>query len=213
MAEIKIEKKKPVWPWVILILVVLGIIAYFVYDNRDDNDLNDDFDDDYNNEQVIDSTYHQSDMDTYDTRASYDQLTAFEESIADSTRIAVDSSYTKKAFTNLTKAVVQKANEYGMEESEALNDLQKYSTLHTPISGTDNDTEGFKNFKTTSDKIAQVLEAIQAKNFPSLQAEVADLKDLASKIDGSVTMTKQQGPMNSFLKQSRHVLQSMNNLN
>ncbi len=32
MAEIKIEKKRPVWPWIILIIVILGILAYvFLY--------------------------------------------------------------------------------------------------------------------------------------------------------------------------------------
>lgn len=75
MAEIKIEKKKPVWPWVILILVVLGIIAYFVYAN--DEDVNDDFDDDITNEQVIDTTNTQSSYDSYNTgttNSSYDQF-------------------------------------------------------------------------------------------------------------------------------------------
>ncbi|MGM0934123.1 MAG: hypothetical protein ACQEWD_11830 [Bacteroidota bacterium] len=51
MAEIKIEKKRPVWPWIILIIVILGILAYvFLYtdtfnedtDNTDDiEELND----------------------------------------------------------------------------------------------------------------------------------------------------------------------------
>ncbi|WP_426485328.1 hypothetical protein [Flavobacterium sp. 2] len=30
MAEIKIEKKKPVWPWVAVLLVIAGII-YYIY--------------------------------------------------------------------------------------------------------------------------------------------------------------------------------------
>lgn len=28
MAEIKIEKKRPVWPWILLVLIILGILAY-----------------------------------------------------------------------------------------------------------------------------------------------------------------------------------------
>lgn len=44
MAEIKVEKKKPVWPWILLIIIILGIVVYlFVYD--DYNDEVDDFDD------------------------------------------------------------------------------------------------------------------------------------------------------------------------
>lgn len=212
MAEIKIEKKKPVWPWVILILVVLGIIAYFVYAN--DEDVNDDFDDDITNEQVMDTTNTQSSYDSYNTgttNSSYDQFMAYDQSIADSTRVAVDSSYTKKAFANLTKAVVQKADENNIEDSEALTDLRNFSSLITSISTTTKDTKGFKNFKTASDKVVKVMEDIQKKAYPSLQTQVADLKKTAAKVDGSVMMNKQQEQLYAFLRQSRDVLQMMNN--
>src|SRR5690554_5670791 len=33
MAEIKIEKKKPIWPWVIVIFVILVAIYFFWYNN------------------------------------------------------------------------------------------------------------------------------------------------------------------------------------
>ncbi len=29
MAEIKIEKKRPVWPWILIVLIILGVVAYF----------------------------------------------------------------------------------------------------------------------------------------------------------------------------------------
>jgi len=212
MAEIKIEKKKPVWPWVILILVVLGIIAYFVYAN--DEDVNDDYNDDIINEQVMDTTNTQSTYDPYNagsSSSSYDQFMAYDQSIADSTRVAVDSSYTKKAFSNLTKAVVQKADENNIEDSEALSDLRDFSSLITSISTTNKDTKGFKNFKTASDKVVKVMEDIQKKSYPSLQTQVADLKTTAAKIDGSVMMNKQQNALYAFLRQSRDVLQMMNN--
>lgn len=44
MAEIKIEKKRPIWPWILLIIIILGILAYvFLYtdvlnENIDDTD-------------------------------------------------------------------------------------------------------------------------------------------------------------------------------
>ena len=37
MAEIKIEKKKPIWPWIIGILIVLGIIAFLFYATAKDD--------------------------------------------------------------------------------------------------------------------------------------------------------------------------------
>lgn len=58
MAEIKIEKKKPVWPWVILALIILGAIAYFVfYEKYEDEEI-------YENEQIDDTTIDESYNDT-----------------------------------------------------------------------------------------------------------------------------------------------------
>lgn len=36
MAEIKIEKKSPMWPWVLLVAVIIGLIIYFLVYNTDD---------------------------------------------------------------------------------------------------------------------------------------------------------------------------------
>jgi len=42
MAEIKIEKKKPVWPWILLGLIILAVIFFVVFANEDDNEINTD---------------------------------------------------------------------------------------------------------------------------------------------------------------------------
>lgn len=48
MTKIKVEKKKPVWPWILLILIILGILVYlFVYD-----DYNEEVDDLYDDDQI-----------------------------------------------------------------------------------------------------------------------------------------------------------------
>lgn len=214
MAEIKIEKKKPVWPWILAILVILGIIAYFIYENPDRDNLTDDFDDDTTNEQVMESESRP--LDTVGTRrdyqvgSSYDQYAAYEGSIRDSTRIALDSSYTKKAYYNLSKAVAKKAEENNVENSQALTDLQDFSMLITKVSSPLSSSESAKNFKTASDKVAKVLEDIQVKSYPELQSQIADLKQVVSKMDGSISMDKQQANITEFLQKSRDVLKAMN---
>jgi hypothetical protein len=35
MAEIKIEKKKPMWPWVLVVAIIVGLIIYFLVYNTD----------------------------------------------------------------------------------------------------------------------------------------------------------------------------------
>lgn len=39
MAEIKIEKKKPIWPWIIVVLLISAVIYYiFLRDNETHTD-------------------------------------------------------------------------------------------------------------------------------------------------------------------------------
>lgn len=211
MAEIKIEKKKPIWPWILVILVVLGIIAYLVYANSERDDYNDDLDDDVTIENVIDSDSGHSDTKgAYKVVNAYDQYMAFEGSIRDSTRIAIDSSYTKKAYYNLCKAVAKKAEEHNVEESQALIDLKNFSMLITKVSSPLSSAESAKNFKTASDKVAKVLEDIQIKSYPALQSQVSDLKQVTSEMDGYISMDKQQDNITQFLQKSRDVLRAMN---
>lgn len=41
MAEIKIEKKSPIWPWILLAVVIVGVLIYvFASDRDDDNHRN-----------------------------------------------------------------------------------------------------------------------------------------------------------------------------
>ena len=41
MAEIKIEKKKPIWPWILLVLlIILGVYVYWTYNDKNLDDPN-----------------------------------------------------------------------------------------------------------------------------------------------------------------------------
>lgn len=35
MAEIKITKKKPVWPWILLVVAILAVMAYFYFESTE----------------------------------------------------------------------------------------------------------------------------------------------------------------------------------
>lgn len=40
MAEIKIEKKKPVWPWILIGLIILVVIFFVVFAGEEDDEFN-----------------------------------------------------------------------------------------------------------------------------------------------------------------------------
>lgn len=66
MAEIKIEKKKPIWPWVLITIIILAAIAYFIYANNE----TDDYPDDINSDDVDDMNM---DSDTSNDTITYDE--------------------------------------------------------------------------------------------------------------------------------------------
>ncbi|GGF22282.1 hypothetical protein [Flavobacterium limi] len=50
MAEIKIEKKKPVWPWIVAILLIFGLV-YYVFLRDDESQI-----DNSNNVEIENTT-------------------------------------------------------------------------------------------------------------------------------------------------------------
>jgi hypothetical protein len=212
MAEIKIEKKKPIWPWILLVLILLAVIAYFVYANNENDDNSDDMEieevDDVNNNTFNDSTTYEDSL--YYSDSTNDMM-QYSESIQDSTRIGTDSTYTKMALQNLSKAVTAKAAKYNLERSKAMEDLKQYSGQMDGMSDSKmtNMTGISKNFKAVSGNIVTVLQSIQTKNFPALQKEVTDLKQTSDKLT-SATIDKQQFMLQAFFRKANEVLNKMN---
>ena len=40
MAEIKIEKKKPIWPWIVAVLIIGALVYYLFVKDHETNDGN-----------------------------------------------------------------------------------------------------------------------------------------------------------------------------
>jgi len=55
MAEIKITKKSPVWPWILLLLLVIGGVLYYLYYKGDLS------------EKTVNTTTEQIDDDSYNS--------------------------------------------------------------------------------------------------------------------------------------------------
>lgn len=208
MAEIKIEKKKPVWPWILLILIILAVVAYFIYANNESDDSTDDF-----NTEEIDTTDNNAlyeNRDDQDTM-NYSDTSYYSESIRDSTRIGTDSTYTKTALHNLARAVTQKASQHNVESFQALEDLKQYASQTNGMTDSTNSnaTGMTKNLKTVSMNIVNVLERIQTSNFPALNNEIADLKQTANKLNTDA-LDRQQNNLQAFFRKANEVLNKMN---
>lgn len=214
MAEIKIEKKSPIWPWILLIIALIAVIVYFVYNN--DNDVNTIYNNDTQSEarDTISNTFDEGYSPTAPYMDSNSVVQEFENSVTDSARIGVDSIYTKTAIVNLAKVVTFKADELDIKSSLALENLKFYSDQTDAVTATDTETRGrtdmYNNFQKVSKDIVTVLETIQTENYPTLKDDVSELKQTSTKIDTNIATKEQQTTIQTFFTKAKKVVNGMN---
>lgn len=206
MAEIKIEKKKPIWPWILLGLIILGIILYFVLaGNNDDMDDMDDMDD-TRTEQVTDTTYTETQTrDTWDETAGTG-VSAYLNHVGDRERMGVDHEYTNNALIHLINAVEAKAAEVNMDINKDLEDMRQDAQEITQNPQATNHADKIKR---TGSKITDVLERMQEEHYPNLSQDVDDMRTAVDDIDDSVLTLEQKEEINSFFNEAADVLRNM----
>ncbi len=113
MTEIKIEKKKTIWPW-LLLLLLLGIIAvvwlyFFRYDKRETMETAD-------NKALIDVRENNSTVAAYVIFIN-----------SDTNKMSLDHAYSREALTNLTDAVDAMATEAGYDVNVDISKAKQYA--------------------------------------------------------------------------------------
>lgn len=213
MAEIHVEKKKPVWPWIILVLVILAVLYFlFFADGQNDDDLND-MD---GTEQVEDTTVWENEtQDTADWDTTNDTLdytagegvSGYVEHIGDESRMGIDHEYTNNALLQLINAVEEKARELNVDiETE----MQQIRQDAQNITRNPQATDHAGNIKNAGSGITNVLQSIQQEQFPDLDQDVEQLRSSVEDIDPSVETLQQKDRINSFFHEAADVLQKMN---
>lgn len=213
MAEIKIEKKKPVWPWILLGLIILGIILYFLFAN--DNDGIDDMDD-TNTEQVGDTTYQDTramdrDTTTFDRNdtisdVSSQSVNRYVAHVGDKSRMDMDHEYSSRALTHLINAVEYKAREKNVNLDA---DLAQIRTEAEEITNNPQSTDHANKIKSAGTKIADALDKLQENSYPDLDQDVEEVKTAAQGIDTQVETLQQKEQINSFYDEAAEVLRKM----
>ena len=223
MAEIKIEKKKPVWPWILLAIILLAIILFFVF-AEDADDM--EYDNEKDTEQVSESRYNSdgsiktgnngSDYEgkNNDVRNGNDRETIsfatamdnYENYIADS-NMGLDHEYSHGALDHLIKAVEAKANAINIDISADLDEARENAKIITK------DPEKVIHadlIKASGKIIVKALYKLQSERYPELKDEVADVKEDVNEIDKSVHALNQKGSVNAFFESAEDVLNNMN---
>ncbi|MCY2688126.1 hypothetical protein [Salinimicrobium sp. TH3] len=208
MAEIKIEKKKPIWPWIILVLVILAILYFLVFAD-DDDDL-----DEVETEQVEETTWEEEDAETtnwedqtdttdWDTSEGVEGYLAY---ISDQEKMGIDHQYTNNALIELINAVQAKADDMNYDISADMETVRQEAQAikSDPMSLTHANT-----IKSAGTKLANVMEKMQKEEFPNLSSDVTEVKTAAQNIEGSTPTLDQKDQVKKFFDEAGDLLKKM----
>lgn len=216
MAEIRIEKKKPVWPWILLILLILAAIFFFWYYN-DQAHMNDR--DEMENDTIteIDETsiYTESSIDstplyygTYGTVKKEKALADYFTYLDNNRNIAGTREYNNTAFEKLIAATQVEAQEQNVDISANLNKARENVLLFR------NDSIQVKDAnieKIAASEISDGLKIIQQQKFPSLISEAEELRMDALMVEDKMLKDKKNEKLSAFFNQAALLLQKMHN--
>jgi hypothetical protein len=207
MAEIHVEKKnRPVWPWIVGILLIAAVI-WIVADNDDDITEADTVGTAQTEEQdAMDNTMENNDNAMMENNQQNDAMAYVSFIEENGENVTIEHDYSHQALTHLAAALNSMAGDASEETKQKLNDLkQKADNLtQNPMS------EQHANMMVDAfNSAAMVMESMQQEMFPDLGDEVQQVKDAANGIDPSVIVTEQKDAVKKFFETSADAVEAM----
>ena len=196
MAEIKIEKKAPVWPWILGILLVAGIAYYFM--TRDEDTV-------VETEETTVITTNNANEDQ--TTESQDAIAAYV-SFIDNPDMDLEHTYTSEALHKLIEATRSAAQS---------NSVDIEANLRTANEKADEMTKNPQSMehpdvlKEAAENIAGALKTIQTEKFTSLNEQYNDVEKAVEKIDVKKETLQQKDAVKDFFDKAATLLTSIKN--
>jgi hypothetical protein len=194
MAEIRIEKKRAVWPWALLALLIITGIIYLYYSLT--TTRNDQVADTLNNSTTV--VEHNN---TNNAIADYISYVS-----NDSNQMGLHHTYTSNALLKLTEAIRVKANEIHYDVTANLDQVKGYAlsiTVH------EYETSHANHIRQAADILSTTLQNMQQAKYPALTTEAKELKDAASAIKPDVLTLDQKNEIKTFFDDAANLLQKM----
>jgi hypothetical protein len=191
MTEIKIEKKKPVWPWILLVLFLL-FFSWFFFIRNDKADVI----------KTVDKTA------LIDVNEENTTVTGYVTFInSDPDNMGQDHEFTNEAFTKLTNAIDAMATEVDYDIKA---DMIKVRRLTDEITNDPMVTNHGDKIRNAASALSTSLTNLQQAKYPELSNEAVDIKSAAMAIDPQNLTLDQRAAVKSFLNKTADLLNKMN---
>ncbi len=196
MAEIKIKKKTPIWPWILGGIVILLLLYFFVFanDNADDTIYNDDV----TTEQVI----NEDNINTQENLNGVTEITAYTSYIADP-EMDMSHEYSNGALSKLIAATKATADALDVD-IEA--DLAKANAQADEITKNPKSLTHANNIKNAAEHISRALGTIQNEKFPQLKSQYNEVETATANIDPASPTLQQKDAVKTFYSKAGNLL-------
>lgn len=201
MAEIKIEQKKQIWPWLLVGLVIAALLVYFLV-----------FRDSGKSTEAVteaDDITNTNEPDLLVVKEINDTVAAYVNFVENSNgKMSLDHAFTNEALIKLTDATNAMANDVGYEVRADVEKVKEYAKMITidPFETTHAD-----NIRKAADILTNVLQNIQKAKYPDLADEVEELKSAAGSINPEIHTLKQKDAVKNYFAKASELLEKMSN--
>jgi hypothetical protein len=200
MAEIKIEQKKQMWPWILAVLVIAALLLYFMVFRDNGKNTEAVTEDDY-----MTQTNEPSLVGVSENNVTVAAFVSFVEN--DTTRMSLDHAYTNEALSKLTAATNAMAGEIGYDVQA---DLEKVKESAILITREPFETSHATNIRNAADKSTTALQNMQLAKYPWLSEEVDALKNASAAINPEALTLEQKDAVKNYFAKASDLLDKMN---
>jgi hypothetical protein len=215
MAEIKIEKKKPIWPWILVILLILAAILFFWFNNDQSNEA-EIVPNDTTTQMEETNQMEETDVDQDNSNILYngkygknvsEQAVANYFKYLDNEQMGIDHQYTNGALIHLITAVETEAKQLNVTIDANIEKARQnaFEITKDPMS-----LKHADKIRAAALEITTALKTIQQQKFSSLSSEVDGLKTAAEKINPQTPTLEQKEDAKDFFEKAGRLLQKMN---
>jgi hypothetical protein len=194
MAEIIVEKRKPVWPWFLAAFVVVFFLIYFLAFQSDNNEVT---------AGGVDTA-----VNLIEVKENNNTINSFVTFIrSDDNRMSLDHQFTNSALYRLIESVESIAEIVEYDIQADLEKVREYADNITVDPFVDTHADDIRR---AADVLTTVLQNIQQAKYPELSSGTDNLKSAAESIDPDILTLDQRDKVKGFLAEAANLLDEMN---
>lgn len=200
MAEINIEKKKPIWPWILLGLLLAAIVLFFVLSDNDEQS------EQASDEPVIEETSSQDEQE----KRKMTSLSTFIKTVEEEDgKMGIDHVYTHRALTQMTEAMRAVAEQQNIDINADLDILvnRADSVKQDPLELTHANSIK-KAFETANAAFATLAQQAQAEN---VEEGVEHLETHTENLELDKPTLEQRQEVKGYFDKAAEILQKISN--